>query len=180
MKKIVICILVLCVILSISGCNSIEEILSPSAPETAIFNIAGYGLQLTADTDFRESTGGNYDMQITNDDCYISIMAFSYIDLPQDVSPADVYDMQNQDLFSRRENTVIIEALQTKSDSGRTILRTLYSAEKSGSKNYYGSYLIDFPTEKTFAWILVSAVPSYYQSHSTYLHGIVTSLTKLS
>ena len=52
----------------------------------------------------------------------------------------------------------------------------MYSAERDGTKNYYGSYLIDFPEEETFAWVLITATPSYFESNRETLHNIVCSL----
>ena len=56
----------------------------------------------------------------------------------------------------------------------------MYSAERDGVKNYYVTYLVDIPLEETFAWVLVTAAPSYLDNNQEYLHNIVCSLTTYS
>lgn len=164
MKKLTVFLLAACLLLS--GCGAISQ--EAAQPVEAVFTVDGYGLQLTADSSFYEDTGGSFDLQITNDHAFVSIMAYKYIDLPQDCTPADVYVMQNQDIFSRRTNVTALEEAETKG---------LYSAERDGVKNYYATYLIDLPEQETFAWVLVTAAPSYLENNRAYLDGIVASIT---
>lgn len=44
-------------------------------------------------------------------------------------------------------------------------------------KNYYGVYLVDIPDKETFAWILVTTMPSYWEDNSELLNSIAYSLT---
>ncbi len=173
MKKIIVLFVIACMLFSTAGCSALNDIASLVEPKEAVFSIDSYHLQITADSTFREKTGGNFDLQIANDNAYISIMAYKYIDLPEDLTPLDVYDMQNEDIFSRRTAVAIIEQSKTQSH----ITHAVYSAEKDGVKNYYATYLVDFPDEETFAWVLVSAMPSYLDNNKEYLHNIVCSLT---
>lgn len=170
MKKVAVIILAVCMLLS--GCSVLEDVTPFIEITEKGFSVEDYGLQITADSTFRENTGGSFDLQITNDDAYISVMAYKYIDLPEDTTPADVFDMQNDDLLSKRTAVNVIEEATTEG----AITKALYSAEKDGVKNYYGSYLMDFPEAQTFAWVLVTAVPSYFESNRAYLDGIVCSL----
>lgn len=180
MKKVIIVLLLIaCMLFSAAGCSVTRDTTSLSKPTEAVFSIDNYQLQITADSTFQEKTGGNYDLQITNGNTYISIMAYKYIDLPENLTPLDVYDMQNEDLFSKRTAVTIIEETKTQSLSQCTITHALYSAEKDGVKNYYASYLVDLPDEETFAWVLVTAMPSYLDNNRDYLHNIVCSLTTI-
>lgn len=177
MKKILISILLLCILCSVSGCAVMHDLVPPSATTKTVFTVDDYNLQITADSTFQNSRSENFDLQIDNNNAYIGIMAYKYIDLAQNSSPQDIYDWHNEDIFSRRENVTVIEPPQTQSFPQGTIVRTLYSAESSDAKNYYVSYLVDFPEEETFAWVIVTALPSYFEKHSDYLHDIVTSLS---
>ena len=85
--------------------------------------------------------------------------------------------MQNEDLFSRRTAVTVIEEAKTQSQAKQVVTQALYSAEKDGVKNYYATYLIDLADAETFAWVLVTAMPSYLDDNQEYLHNIVCSLT---
>ena len=176
-KKVIVVLLAACMLFSAVGCSVLNETASVLKPTEAIFSIDNYYLQITADSTFQENTGGSFDLQITNDHAYISIMAYKYIDLPEDLTPQDVYDMQNEDLFSRRTAVTVLEEAKTQSQAKQVVTQALYSAEKDGVKNYYATYLIDLADEETFAWVLVTAMPSYLDDNQEYLHNIVCSLT---
>ena len=167
-KKLIAAVLVICLLFAASGCSVLDDAVSLITPTEKIFSLESYHLQLTADSTFVEKTGGSFDLQITNNKAYISIMADQYIDLPQNVTPMDVYRAQNEDLFGKRTNVTVIEEAET---------QAIHSAEKDGVKNYYATYLMDFSEEETFAWVLITATPSYFEENRTYLHNIASSLT---
>lgn len=177
MKKGMAVILVICLLFSVSGCAVLEDAASLLDPKEAVFTVERFPMQITADSTYRESTGGEFDLQITNRRSYISIMAYAYTDLPSGVTVMDVYDMQNEDLFSKRTAVTDIEEAKTQTTPQCVRTYALYSAEKDGVKNYYGTYMIDFPNEEIFAWVLFSATPSYFESNRDSLHSIVCSLT---
>ena len=102
MKKVLVMFLIACILCSVAGCSIPNDTDTLIQPKDTVFTIKSYDLQLTADSTFEENTGGSYDLQITNGSTYVSIMAFQYIDLPSNLTPLDVYDMQNEDLFSKR------------------------------------------------------------------------------
>lgn len=179
MKRVSVVLLMVCVLFSATGCSILNDAISHVKPTEAVFSIDSYQLQITADSSFQEKTGGNFDLQITNDNAYISIMAYKYIDLPEGLTPLDVYDMQNEDIFSRRDAVTVIEETKTQSIPRHVVAQAMYSAEKDGVKNYYATYLVDIPEEETFAWVLVTAIPSYLNNNREYLHNIVCSLTTI-
>ena len=169
MKKVIVLLLTVCVLFSAVGCSG-------AASQPVVFSISDYGLQLTADSTFRENTAGSFDLQITNNKAYISVMAYQYIDLPTGTTPLDVYDTQNGDLFGKREAVTPIEEAETQTLPHGTMTYALYSAERDGVKNYYATYLLDFPEAETLAWVLITATPSYLDANRESLHNIVCTL----
>ncbi len=169
MKKAILFILISCILFSNIGCTLIQ-------PSEKIFSIDNYNLQITADSTFSQENDSNFDLQITNDKAYISIFAFKYIDLSNEQTPLDIFDKQNEDIFSRRTEVNLIEETKSQSFSNHTITQALYSAEKDGVKNYYAPYLIDFPEDDVFAWVLITATPSYLIDNREYLNNIVCTL----
>lgn len=187
MKKAFLILLTVCLLFSAAGCTiPMDSIIVTDPTQTdpkpveTVFTMDNYHLQITADSTFEDKTAGSYDLQITNGHTYVSIMAYKYIDLPTDVTPLDVLDMQNKDLLSKRTNVTTVEETSTKTLSQGTVTQALFSAEKDGNKNYYASYLIDMPEAQTFAWVLVSAVPSYLVENREYLDSIVCSLMPIN
>ena len=170
MKKAILVILLSCVLFSSFACALIE-------PTEKIFSIDEYNLAITADSTFSDANADNFDLQITNSKCYISVFGYMYIDLSKGQTPIDVFDIQNEDVFSRRNEVTLIEDTKTEAFSNYTITQALHSAEYEGSKNYYATYLIDFPEEEVFAWVLITSTPSYLTKNREYLNNIVYSLT---
>ena len=179
MKKVMVVLLTVCILFSEAGCSFLNDTYSLTKQTETVFSIDSYNLQITADNAFHQEPISNFDLQLTNRNSYISIMAYKYIDLANNSTPLDIYDMQNEDLFSRRENVTIIEDVEVQSLPQAVVTQTTYSAEREGIKNYYVSYLIDFPNAETFAWVLVTAVPSYIDNNRAYLNNIVCSLESI-
>ena len=177
MKKMFVLLLIISMVCSVTGCSLSEDIMSAVQPKQKTFQLEEYGLQIIADDSFSEKTGGSFDLQITNDKAYISIMAYTYEDLPQDTTVLDVLDVQNEDLMGKRDNVAVVQERKTQSVADGEIIYEVYSAEKDGVKNYYATYLVDFPEAEVCAWVLVTATPSYYNNQTEYLHNIVCSMT---
>lgn len=177
MKKAILILVVICVLFSAAGCAAVIDPESVFTSKEVVFTIDDYQLQITADETFEENTGGAFDLQLTNKKSYISVMAYKYMDLPEGMTTQDVYKMQNEDLFSKRTAVTAVEEVKTQTLSQKSITYATYSAEKDGVKNYYVTYLVDIPQEETFAWVLVTAAPSYMDHNQEYLHNIVCSLT---
>ena len=172
MKQAILLILMSCILFLNIGCTPIKQ-------SEKTFSVENYNLQITADSTFSKRNTGNFDLQITNDKSYISIFAFEYIDLSNGQTPLDVFDIQNEEIFTRRVNINLIEETKSQSFSNCTITQALYSAEKDGVKNYYAPYLIDFPEDEVFAWVLITATPSYLSKNREYLNNIVCTLTTI-
>ena len=176
MRKILRGLLAVCVLFNMWGCSDIADIVQPAKSAEKVFVIDNYDLQITADSSFSENTGGEFDLQITNDNAYISIMAFAYIDIPSDLTPMDIFELQNEEIFNRRDSVRVVEEVETKDIAQGQVRQAVYSAEKDGNKNYYATYLIDMPEEEVCAWVLVTAMPSYMDKNREYLQDIVCSL----
>lgn len=173
MKKSIAALVIACLLLCTAGCSILK-------PAEKVFTVDTYGLQITADSSFQENTGGAFDLQITNDNAYISIMAYRYIDLPEGCAPADVFKTQNDDLLGKRDGVVLIQPEQTQTVAQRQVTQALYSGERNGVKNYYATYLVDIPEAETCAWVLVTAAPSYFTANQEHLNDIVLSLTTIN
>lgn len=179
MKKLLAFFLALGMMCAIAGCSLSEDVLSAIQPQEKIFLLEDYDLQIVADSTFEDKTGGSFDLQITNDNAYVSIMAYPYIDLPEGTTPLDVLELQNNDIISKRDNVSVVEERKTQAISQGEVTYMVYSAQKDGVKNYYATYLVDFPEAEICAWVLVTATPSYYTGHTDYLHNIVCSLAPM-
>ena len=173
MKKAMIFVLVVCILCSSAGCS----VLTPAEPVQKTFLLESHNLQIVADDTYYEKTGGSFDLQLTNENSYISIMAYRYSDLPEGTTARDVYDIQNQDIFSKRDAVAEIEKTETFSLSQGEAIRGVYTAKRDGSENYYVTYLIDIPEEEVLAWVLVTTLPTYYPNHKEHLDNIVCSLS---
>lgn len=158
--RIFLSLLIICLMLT--GCSFVGPI---GEKKDVIFEIPFYKLSLTANESFeKDNEDSNWDLQLTNGNAYISIMAYKYIDLAEDQSPKEIYDWHNEELFSKRDNVSVVKEAVTETEADRTIIKTRYSAENDGSKNYYDSYLLDFKNDEVFAWVLVTGTPSYIES----------------
>lgn len=173
MKKAMIFVLVVCILCSSAGCS----VLTPAEPVQKTFLLESYNLQIVADDTYYEKTGGSFDLQLTNENSYISIMVYRYSDLPESTTARDVYDIQNQDIFSKRDAVAEIEKTETFSLPQGEAIRGAYTAKRDGSENYYVTYLIDIPEEEVLAWVLVTTLPTYYPNHKEHLDSIVCSLS---
>lgn len=173
MKKAMIFLMVVCILWAAAGCS----VLTPAEPVRKAFLLESYGLQIVADDTFYEKTGGSFDLQLTNDKSYISVMAYRYSDLPEGTTARDVYDIQNQDIFGKRDAVAEIEKTETFSLPQGEAIRGVYTAKRDGNENYYVTYLIDIPEEEVLAWVLVTTLPSYYPNQKEHLDNIVCSLS---
>lgn len=176
MKKLITALMIIVLVISAAGCG-IADI---SIPQKKVFTIDAYNLQITANSTFYESTDGELDIQITNDKARISVFAYCYDDLSQNITPLDIYELQNEELFNKRDNVTIIENAETQSFENRSVTKALFSGERNNVKNYYAAYLIDFPNEEVCAWVLVTSAPSHFKAKREYYNSIVCSLKPMT
>ncbi|MBR2915887.1 MAG: hypothetical protein IKC06_08830 [Clostridia bacterium] len=113
MKKTLIFSLILSLLLSAAGCS----LLNPAPKD---FDVADYNMVITADEGFKEDTGGDWSLQITNYKSYISVMPFTYEELG-DITPEEIYSLQNEDIFTRREDAKVLEEETKKTENGKQL-----------------------------------------------------------
>lgn len=168
MKKALILSLILSLLLSAAGCS----LLNPAPKD---FDVADYNMVISADEGFKEDTDGDWSLQITNYKSYISVMPFTYEELG-DITPEEIYSLQNEDIFTRREDAKVLEEETKKTENGKTIIRKVFSAVLDGEESYYVCYLVDIPESEICAWVLCSTLPEYYDSIKEKSDTIVASL----
>jgi hypothetical protein len=133
----------------------------PAAENT--FLIKDYNISFTFPKDWSQVTKDTpYDLQCTNGDSYASIFTYYKIDLSEGQTPLDIYNLQKDDLFSKRENVKEVSGEEVIETDNKLIHSVLYSAENDGIKNYYYCNLIEFSEDaEVFAWVVFTAIPSY-------------------
>jgi hypothetical protein len=172
MKKVLL--IVLAVVLSVSVCGCGKEEIDPKTVEK-VFDITEYNMSITANETFYDNESENYNLQITDDKANISIMAYKTSEF-ETMTPKEVYEYHNQDMFSRREEVTVIKEEDTGVYVGRKIIHTRYSAVLDGSENYYDTFLIDFEGKGVFAWVLVNGLPETIEADGDYYHRIVRTI----
>lgn len=164
-----------------TGCSrilktTIDTMVNDKSQEK-VFVIEDYNLELTATNEWEETSGTAFDLKITDDNSYISVMSYFSIDLAKEDTPQSIYQLQNEDIFSKRDNVEVIEELSTTEVNGKIMETMLYSAERDGARNYYYSTLVTFrETEDVFAWVIITGTPSYLVNNKEKLMGIVSTL----
>lgn len=175
MKRIISFFLAVILTASVSGCGRLVNMTVKD--EEAFFQVPMYEVGITAPGYFEkvESSGG-WDMQLFDGSVYVSLMVYNYSDLAEGTSPKDVYDFQNEDIFSRRENVAVIIEEKGEILNGAVFVGTRYTGEQDGFKNYYDSYLVDMEEHSVFAWVLVTGTPSVIENRTEELKEIVYSV----
>lgn len=158
LKRNIIIMMILLVCLT--GCGINNDISDEGTDKQ--FYIEDYDISLSVPKEWREyDSESEYDLYLTNGESYLGVMTYYMIDLPKGYTIEGVYEIQNDDFLSRRENVEIVEPQKTISFEGKKITTTMFSGERDGGKNYYYSCLVTFDDNPdVFAWILISALPS--------------------
>lgn len=189
MKKVLSAVLLLCVALLTVGCSvedAIQNIVTDgllegkvngvSADET--FEIEAYHLTLKTDDKWVKTDAENFDVQISDGNSRLSVMAYRDIDLAEGQTPAGLYTWHTEDLLSRRENVETVEGTKTQKRAGKTMQYSLHSAERNGNKNYYLSCLVTFDDQdEVFVWVLYNGTPSYVLEHREEALAILDTLS---
>ena len=117
-----------------------------------------------------------YDLQFTNGECYGSVFAFNVGDLPEGLTPLDVYRRQRDDLVGKRKRVEFLSDETVADDAHTRIRSVLFSGEKDGAQNYYYGNLVELKARPdVFAWVLFSATPSYAKKNLDVWKTIVAS-----
>lgn len=172
-KKGSVCLAAILLLILCAGCS----LLTGRVRRDRNFEIEDYGITFTAAGDWEEVEDTPFDIQITNSKSYLGIMAYGEQDLFPEQTAQEVYDWQNSDLFSRRENVEVVEQYQEYHAGGKTIGSTMFSAERDKNQNYYLSCLVRFDNrDDIFAFVMITGTPSYIQNSREDLLGILETL----
>lgn len=142
------------------------------------FYIDDYDLTLTTSKYWREvNDETEYDLYITNGECYLGVMAYYMIDLIDDYTVEDVYEIQTQEILKNKKNTALVEPTETITCEGKTISATMYSGEYEKYKFYFYSFMVTFDDNPdVIAWISVTNTPSDMLKHKEDILNIIKTL----
>lgn len=146
--------------------------------QPTVFLVEDYGVQVDAPAGWEKTDAENLDLQLYNASIgsYMSMYAYADIDLAQGETVEDLFASQTASLLDSRENVEQVEETTRESADGKTIMTTLYSAERDGNKNYYRFYMLDFENSDKMAWILFTGLPSTIQAHQSELRALVDGI----
>lgn len=116
--------------------------------------IEDYGIKLKAPSSWEHTDAANYDLHLMCEDKSISAGFFGYTDdeLGEDMTVAEMFDMQNNISLEHCENIKCIEQVTQADISGGILFQTLFSAEKDGSENSYLFCLYDIDDSDKMLW----------------------------
>jgi len=136
-----------------------------AAPDTSSKNvmlIEDYKVSFSFPPDWEpEADQKPYDLQCSNGRSYASIFVYYKTDLADGETPFALFNMQKNDILSKRENVKEEAEEKIYEVNNKRIKSALFSADISGTKNYYYCNLIEFDeASDVFAWVLFTALPS--------------------
>jgi hypothetical protein len=98
-------------------------------------------------------------------------------DLAQDVVPKKLFELQIQDLRSKRKNFTVVEEEQVVQLEGKRLTTVVYSGEKDSLTDYYRFTLVEFTENpKLIPIVLQVSIPSYWQENKPVLESITASV----
>ncbi len=116
--------------------------------------IEDYGIKLKAPSSWEQTDAANYDLHLMCEDKTINAGFFGYTDdeLGEDMTVAEMFDMQNKIALEHCENIKCIEQVTQADISGGILLQALFSAEKDGFENSYLFCLYDIDDSDKMLW----------------------------
>jgi|SRR5690554_3856617 len=170
-RMMIVLFLIIIIILLIY--SNIEKI---KRSEKSIF-LEEYKFRLTLPEGWKEVDDTQFDLQLTSGRAYVSVFVYFKNELAELQIPLDVQEQHLKDLFSKREYVEKITEENIIELTDKVIYSVLYSAEYNGVENYYYCNLVDFKGEADiFAWILVSALPSYFTENNDIWSEIIETV----
>ncbi len=143
------------------------------------FAVGDYGVSFTFDGDWAKTDSENFDLQLSSKKygAYFSVFVYYRVDLSNGKTVEDMFNEQNEDIFSNRQNVSTVSETETKTVGTKSIFAKTTSAENNGNKNYYRTYMIDDPESKIIVWVLLNTIPSDMEKHQGYFDSIVNNVT---
>lgn len=159
----------MCCVIFLSACSNgspesartIEPPHDGQQEETTSFEIGNSGVEASFDSSWKQESDTPYDLQCGNGSSYAGFFGYEKDDLAEGSAPMDIYDKQNEQIFSSRTNVKLVEEGEQRSTGGKTVYTTLYSAELDGTKNFYYCGLIQFDeSDEVFVYAMFTSLPS--------------------
>ena len=158
--------------------KELKKALEKGVEKKQVFQVIPYDMRFTFSDDWEETTDhSQFDLQMKRGNrYYCSIFGFKDIDLANDMTPEDIYELQKEDLLGKRDFTELVREEPVWEDESRKIYRELYSGELDGIKYYYYCCLVDFKEPaQGLAWVVFSGVPSWVENDVEELDQILMS-----
>lgn len=170
------------VLIAFAAATSIGCLNAPLVPPVNYVSKAP-PIQFTFPSDWSPNTKKHpFDLQCfsRNQDLNTGVFTFRDSDLPEDTTTLDVLRMQIDDIKSKRQNFKELEGVKTREINGKRISTTAFSADASGTMNYYRFTLIEFTDDPTrFAILLQISIPESWEKSGPIFAAIAESATPL-
>ncbi len=175
MKRIRLTVFLLLACLLFTGCSFLKGLADSVTEKT--FEVLDYGLEITTDMTFKieDSEDNPWDLQITDGYVYVSIFAYRYSEI-EGWTAEELFDFHNNDIFSKRDDVVVLAEKTTQELTDKTVTNALFSAKNDGIESYYDAYLIDFKDDGMMAYVMTTSTPEYAKDHLQNLKDIVYTL----
>lgn len=109
------------------------------------------------------------------------IFLFRSQDLSQRSTPQKIFELQIDDLRSKRQNFNVLESETRETFKDKTITTTVFSGEKNELRYYYKFSLIEFKDNpEQFLITLQVAIPSQWNQSKPVLENIISSVKLVS
>jgi len=104
------------------------------------------------------------------------VFLFSKVDLAEEFTPEKLFQLQIEDLKSKRKNFAVLENKQIIRTDQKKLTSIVYSGEKGVSRYYYRFTLVEFlKNPELFLVVLQVSIPSYWKLHKPILEEITLS-----
>lgn len=155
-----------------------EKVEVPEEPQKySGFTIEKNGLQITADEQYENITEeGDFDLQLKHENRYISVYDFDQSWLQKGQTAKDVFEMQNENLFSGMTDVIALEEESTEETPYAEVTRRLYQGKIMERELVYDCYLFHFHDSHKFAWVLITTTLEDYEKNGEELRKVARSL----
>lgn len=168
-------ILAAVMILSAVGC-------APNSPEKSA---SQYFVTTNAPVEFLFPPGWHnndedhpFDLQCLSEDEQMNTGVFLFVteDLAEAVTPMELFELQIDDMRSKRENFRIFEEVKVVRREAMTLTTAVYSGENGSSRAYYKFTLVEFAENREWVPVLLQvSVPSSWDKNKPVLERIAAS-----
>lgn len=179
MKKLLAIMLSLSLCISLSACKDGMSSYIASQEASEIFRVGDYPILITTPNGWtKEDDMGSFDLQCRSPkrDMYLSVYGYYGIDLAEEQTTQELFELQINEILSLRDNVTEIEPATSTEGDERTLYSSYYSGEQDGCKYYYRFYFIRFKTTDDMAWISFNGMPSVVEKNKEAIDEIVSKV----